>query len=317
MKALVFDGTLSLRHNVSRPVRAAGEALIKVCMAGICQTDLEITRGYMSFHGIPGHEFVGVVEESDNPLLTGKRVVGEINCVCGTCENCSAGMYRHCSRRTVLGISGKDGAFAEYLVLPERNLCPVPDAVSNEEAVFVEPLAACFRILEQTAVKKDHTVLVLGDGRLGLLCSQVLQTAQCRVTLIGRHREKLSLVDGLGIKTGLIDDSIGQQLFDMSVDCTGSPDGIAFALQATKPQGTIVIKTTTAAPRGLDLNSVVVNEIRLLGSRCGPFPPALRALEQKKIRVAPLISHIIDFDKALAGFRAATQKGALKILFKM
>lgn len=316
MKALVFDGNLHLRHDVSRPARAAGEALIKVCMAGICQTDLEIIRGYMAFHGIPGHEFVGVVEESDNPSLMGKRVVGEINCVCGSCENCSAGLHRHCSRRTVMGIAGRDGAFAEYLVLPEKNIYPVPAAVSNEEAVFIEPLAACFRILEQVAIEKKHTVLVLGDGRLGLLCSQVLKTAQCQVTLLGRHWEKLSLVDGLGIKTGLIDETAGE-LFDVAVDCTGSPDGIGFALQATKPRGIIVVKTTTAARRGLDLNSVVINEIRLLGSRCGPFPPAIQALEKKEIQVAPLISHVFAFDDALAGFQAATQKGCLKILFKM
>jgi threonine dehydrogenase-like Zn-dependent dehydrogenase len=216
----------------------------------------------------------------------------------------------------VLGIAGRDGAFAEYLVLPEKNIYPVPAAVSNEEAVFIEPLAACFRILEQVAIEKKHTVLVLGDGRLGLLCSQVLKTAQCQVTLLGRHWGKLSLVDGLGIKTGLIDETAGE-LFDVAVDCTGSPDGIGFALQATKPRGTIVVKTTTAARRGLDLNSVVINEIRLLGSRCGPFPPAIQALEKKEIRVAPLISHVFAFDDALAGFRAAAQKGCLKILFKM
>ena len=316
MKALVFDGNLQLRHNLPLPVRAAGEALIKVCMAGICQTDLEITRGYMTFHGTLGHEFVGVVVESDDSLLIGKRVVGEINCVCGSCASCISGRYRHCTRRTVLGIAGKDGAFAEYLVLPEKNLHLVPDTISNEEAVFVEPLAACYRILEQVTLQKEHTVLVLGDGRLGLLCAQVLKTAQCRVTLMGKHREKLSLLEGLGINAGLIHEATGE-LFDMVADCTGSPEGLPFALQVIKPQGIIVVKTTIAARRDLDLNSMVINEIQIQGSRCGPFPPAIQALEKRQIRVSPLISQIFAFNDAVAGFHAATQKGALKILLQM
>ena len=316
MKALMFDGNLQLRRDFPIPLRAAGEALIKICMAGICQTDLEITRGYLDFRGIPGHEFVGVVEESDHPLWRGKRVVGEINCVCGVCANCTSGRQHHCTSRTVLGIDAKAGAFAEYLVLPEKNLHPVPDTVSDEEAVFVEPLAACFRILEQVAVHREHSVLVLGDGKLGLLCAQVLKTAQCRVTLMGRHREKLSLVDGLGIKTGLIHEMSGEQ-FDIVVDCTGSPEGLSFALPVTKPQGIIIVKTTIAAQHCLDLNNVVINEICIQGSRCGPFPPALQALKKRQLRVAPLISRIFAFDEAVAGFRAAAQKGALKILLQM
>jgi threonine dehydrogenase-like Zn-dependent dehydrogenase len=316
MKSLVFDGRLQLHQNLPVPLRAEGDALIKICMAGICQTDLEITRGYMAFHGILGHEFVGMVEESDDPSLTGKRVVGEINCVCGSCANCLSGMKRHCTRRTVLGIAGKDGAFAEYLVLPEENLHLVPDTISNEEAVFVEPLAACYRIIEQVCVQKEHTVLVLGDGRLGLLCAQVFKTVQCRVTLMGKHRGKLSLIDGTGINTRLIDEATGE-LFDMAVDCTGSPEGLQFALRAVKPQGIIIVKTTTASSRDLDVNSLVINEIQIRGSRCGPFPPAISALEKKKIRVLPLISHIFDFNDALEGFQAALQRGSLKILLQM
>jgi len=316
MKALVFDGSLQLRHDSTLPVRAEGDALIKICMAGICQTDLEIIRGYMAFRGILGHEFVGMVVESADPSLIGKRVVGEINCVCGSCANCLSGMTHHCTGRTVLGIDGRDGAFAEYLVLPEKNLHLVPDTISNEEAVFVEPLAACYRILEQVCVQKEDNVLVLGDGRLGLLCAQVLKTARCRVTLIGKHRKKLSLAEGLGIKTGLIYAATGE-LFDMAVDCTGSPEGLQRALHSVKPQGIIIVKTTTASSRDLDLNSLVINEIQLLGSRCGPFPPAINALEKKQIKVSPLISHIFAFNDALAGFDVAQQKGAIKILLRM
>ncbi len=313
MQGLFFDGTLKLRHDLPVPERTSGDALIKVLMTGICQTDIEITKGYMGFRGILGHEFVGLVQESDNPELRGRRVVGEINCGCGVCSRCLKGMSNHCTQRTVLGIAGKAGAFAEYLTLPDKNLHLVPDTVSNEEAVFVEPLAACFRILEQVTVHRDHTAAVLGDGRIGLLCAQVLKTIPCRVSLIGKHPEKLSLAEGMGILTRMVNAAAGS-LFDLVVDCTGSPSGLPLALELVKPRGTIVIKSTTASHQPIDINPVVINEICVLGSRCGPFAPAVRALQEKTVSVAPLISGIFPFSNALEAFRTASQKGTIKVL---
>ena len=316
MKGLQYDGKLQLRYDLPLPRRPHGEALIKVLMAGICQTDIEITKGYMAFHGIPGHEFVGVVEAADSGSLIGKRVVGEINCACRACDNCTAGMYNHCTKRSVLGIAGRDGAFAEYLTLPERNLHLLPDAMGNEEAVFVEPLAACYRILEQMPVAKDSSVLVLGDGRMGLLCSQVLKTARAHVTLMGKHEEKLSILRGLGINTTMTGEAL-REVFDIVVDCTGSPEGLSTALSYTRPQGILFIKSTVAAQRSIDFNDVVINEIQIRGSRCGPFAPAIQALQKKEVVVAPLISKIFPLDQAIEAFQAAAQKENIKILLQM
>jgi threonine dehydrogenase-like Zn-dependent dehydrogenase len=316
MKGLQYDGNLQLRHDLPLPGRSPGEALIKVLMAGICQTDIEITKGYMAFHGIPGHEFVGVVEGADSGSLIGKRVVGEINCSCRVCDNCTAGRYKHCTKRSVLGIAGRDGAFAEYLTLPERNLHLLPDAIPNEEAVFVEPLAACYRIIEQVPVAQDSSVLVLGDGRMGLLCSQGLKTARAHVTVMGRHEEKLSILSGLGINTKNTSEGLKGK-FDIVVDCTGSPDGLSIALSYTRPQGILLIKSTVAAQRSIDFNDVVINEIQIRGSRCGPFAPAIQALQKKEIVVAPLISRIFPLDQAVEAFQAAAQKKNIKILLQM
>ena len=316
MKGLQYDGKLQLRYDLPLPRRPHGEALIKVLMAGICQTDIEITKGYMAFQGIPGHEFVGVVEAADSGSLIGKRVVGEINCACRACDNCTAGMYNHCTKRSVLGITGRDGAFAEHLTLPERNLHLLPDAMGNEEAVFVEPLAACYRILEQMPVAKDSSVLVLGDGRMGLLCSQVLKTARAHVTLMGKHEEKLSILRGLGINTTMTGEAL-REVFDIVVDCTGSPEGLSTALSYTRPQGILFIKSTVAAQRSIDFNDVVINEIQIRGSRCGPFAPAIQALQKKEVVVAPLISKIFPLDQAIEAFQAAAQKENIKILLQM
>lgn len=316
MKGLYYNGTLQLRTDLFLPVRPPGEALIKVLMAGVCQTDIEITKGYMAFKGIMGHEFVGMVEEADSGFLIGKRVVGEINCACLTCENCAAGLFNHCTNRSVLGISGRDGAFAEYLLLPERNLHLVPDSISNEEAVFVEPLAACYRILDQVPVSANARVLVLGDGRMGLLCSQVLHHAQTVVTVLGRHNEKLSILKKLGINTKLSSDELYES-FDLVVDCTGSAAGLSAALHFTKPQGTMIIKSTVAEQRTIDFNAVVINEIQLRGSRCGPFAPAIEALQKKKIAVVPLISAIFPLDQAIRAVEAASQKQNIKILIEI
>lgn len=316
MKGLYYNGTLQLRNDLPLPVRPPGEALIKVLMAGVCQTDIEITKGYMAFKGIIGHEFVGMVEEADSGFLIGKRVVGEINCACLSCENCSAGMYNHCTNRTVLGISERNGAFAEYLLLPERNLRVLPDSISNEEAVFVEPLAACYRILDQVSVSENTRVLVLGDGRMGLLCSQVFHNTQAVVTVMGRHNEKLSILNKLGINTKLSSDELYES-FDLVVDCTGSSAGLSAALRFTKPQGTLVIKSTIAEQRAIDFNAVVINEIQLRGSRCGPFAPAIEALQKKKIAVVPLISAIFPLDQAIRAVDATSQKQNIKILIEI
>lgn len=266
MRAIFFDGKPVYRTDLPAPSPATGEALIRVSYAGVCATDLEILKGYMGFRGVPGHEFVGVVEGCADSGLLGKRVVGEINLWCGSCEYCGRGLGSHCPNRTVLGIYGKDGAFAEYITLPVRNLHTVPDSVSDEEAVFVEPLAAAFEILEQVSVDKDTKVCVIGDGRLGLLAAQALSLTGCTLTAIGRHSEKLSILEGAGIETRV--DSRGlKREYDIAVDCTGSISGLDDALKLVRPRGTVVLKTTTAEKRGLDLNALVIDEIAVLGSR--------------------------------------------------
>ncbi len=316
MRGLYYNGTLQLCNNLQLPLRSAGEARMRVLMAGICQTDIEIARGYMAFQGILGHEFVGVVEEADSGFLIGKRVVGEINCACLSCEHCNARMYHHCTNRSVLGISKRNGAFAEYLTLPERNLHLLPDSITNEEAVFVEPLAACYRILEQVPIAEHTRVLVLGDGKLGLLCSQVLHNTRAAVTVMGKHQEKLSILENLGINTRLNSGELHEP-FDIVIDCTGSAAGLSAALHFTKPQGILIIKSTVAGQRAIDFNAVVINEIQVRGSRCGPFAPAIEALENKKVVVTPLISGIFPLDRAIEAIEAAKQKQNIKILIEI
>jgi threonine dehydrogenase-like Zn-dependent dehydrogenase len=316
MKALYFDGDIRLIDDYPRPERGKDEALVRVLKAGICNTDLEIVRGYMSFCGVPGHEFVGIVAEAENSQLIGQRIVGEINCPCGTCELCVAGKDRHCPERTVLGIQGRDGAFAEYLVLPERNLHVVPDEVSDEEAVFVEPLAAAFRILEQVDVRDDDTAIVLGDGKLGLLVAQVLNTRAARVILVGRHKEKLRLAEQFGIETRL-DDQPPDESAPLVVDCTGSRDGVRQALKMTVPQGTVVVKSTVADESCLPMARAVVNEVTLVGSRCGPFEPAMDSLRTGTVAVQPLITGRFGLDAGPEAMAAAAQNHAIKIVIQM
>jgi threonine dehydrogenase-like Zn-dependent dehydrogenase len=316
MKALHFDGQIRLVEDHPRPQRVEGEALVRVLKAGVCNTDLEIIKGYMDFRGVPGHEFVGVVEEADDGRLVGQRVVGEINCPCGRCEMCRAGKGRHCPERTVLGIQDRDGAFAEYLTLPERNLHLVPDEVSDEEAVFVEPLAAAFRILAQVAVRDDDTVVVLGDGKLGLLVAQVVYTKADQVVLIGRHDEKLSIAAQFGIET-CFENRLPEIKARIVVDCTGSPDGLRKAIGMTEPEGTVVVKSTVAEESCLATARVVVDEIALVGSRCGPFEPALEALRLRKVAVQPLITGKFDLDAGAQPFVAAGRSDALKVIIEV
>ncbi|MGM0651894.1 MAG: MDR/zinc-dependent alcohol dehydrogenase-like family protein [Bacillota bacterium] len=316
MKALVFNKKLDLVNDYKKPVPATDEALVKILLAGICNTDLEIVRGYQDFCGIPGHEFVGLVEEvkSRQQGLVGKRVVGEINCGCGVCDFCIKGIKSHCRRRRVIGIKGKNGALAEYLTLPVSNLHEVPGSVSDEEAVFTEPLASVFEILEQVHIRPTDRVAVLGDGKLGLLTAMVLQHSGAELCLVGKHPEKLVLAGSSQIKTLLLEDLPRESSFNLVVEATGSQAGFELARKISKPHGTLVLKSTVAESNELNLSSLVVNEITLIGSRCGPFPPAIRALENKTIDVKPLISNILPANKALEAFKAAAEKNTLKVL---
>lgn len=331
MRALVYKEKLRLVENYPMPQRKEGEALVRVLKAGICSTDLEITRGYMSFSGVLGHEFVGVVKDASDKELVGRCIVGEINCPCRRCEYCKKGLTNHCPNRTVLGIAGRDGAFADYLTLPTENLHPLPKEIDHTKAVFVEPLAAAFRILEQVqqsmpeevgkaALGPEAEVAVLGDGRLGLLVAQVLLLTGCRLTAIGKHPEKLGILSKRGIKAALLEELKNcEKKFDYVVDCTGSPSGLETAIRLTKPAGTIVLKSTFSHAKAgsVDLTPVVVNEINLIGSRCGPFPKAIEALKRDEIQVEPLISGIYKLDQAVEAFEFAAEKGVLKVLLDM
>jgi threonine dehydrogenase-like Zn-dependent dehydrogenase len=329
MRALVYQNNhLVLDDNHPKPELVEGEALIRVLLAGICNTDLEIVRGYMNYQGILGHEFVGIVEAVHEGLgasvprhLIGKRVVGEINAACHRpdCLYCSHDMPTHCPNRTTLGIVNRNGAFAEYLTLPTRNLYLVPDNVSDEEAVFVEPLAANFEILEQTHLKPTDSVVILGDGKMGQLAAQVLTLSGCEVMMVGKHEEKLALAAKRGVQTYLLTDANSFSLergrqADMVVECSGSAQGLELALRLIRARGTVILKSTVADMSKLHLAPIVIDEIRVQGSRCGPFAPSLRALSQKLVDVHPLISARYSLDEGLEAFNHAVQKGVLKVL---
>ncbi len=329
MRALVRRETgLVFDRNYPMPAPVDGEALICVLLAGICNTDLEITRGYLDFQGVPGHEFVGVVEEVYGDVaqeqygyLIGQRIVGEINAACHRpdCAYCQRGMLTHCPNRTTLGIVNRDGAFADYLLLPVENLHLVPENVSDEEAVFVEPLAANFEILEQVHIKPTDSVVVLGDGKMGQLAAQVLALSGCEVMMVGKHEEKLALAEKRGVHTYVLDDAErfaleNRRRVDLVVECTGSAQGLGLALRLVRPRGTVILKSTVADKSSLHLAPIVIDEIRVQGSRCGPFPPAIRALSQRKVDVLPLISARHSLDEGLDAFEHAGEKGVLKVL---
>ncbi len=326
MRALVYDGkSLFLRDDYPRPVPPSGEALVRVRLAGICNTDLEIARGYMGFRGVLGHEFVGTVEECSvgnearsavESRLIGQRVVGEINAYCGECPTCRAGRITHCPNRTTLGIWGRDGAFAEYLTLPLRNLHLVPDDVPDEVAVFTEPLAAALEILEQVHLRPTDRVVVLGDGKLGLLVAQVLALVGSDLAVVGRHREKLDILARRGIPTALESEAEGMSA-DVVVECTGRPEGFAAARRILRPRGTLVLKSTYHGQVEADLTGLVVDEITLVGSRCGPFPPALRLLQRGMVDVRPLIGAVYPLTRGVEAFARAAEPGALKVLLQV
>ena len=316
MKALVFDGALKFSAHEPRPEPPPGEALIRVRKAGICHTDLEITKGYKDFTGILGHEFVGVVEEINDPdqRLLGRRVVGEINCACRRpdCNFCRQGLGRHCPDRTTLGISGRNGCLAEYVTLPVVNLFEVPDAVSDETAVFVEPLAAAFEILEQVDLSPGPEVLLAGDGKLGLLINHAFSTTNARITHVGKHPEKLKLIAESGCRT-LLCHEMPDQKYDVVVEATGSISGFQFCMNHVRPRGTVVLKSTLAASPKIDLAPVVVNEITLVGSRCGRFGPALDYLAMG-VDLSHLITASYPIAEGLAAFERASAPGSLKVI---
>lgn len=297
-----------------KPRRRPGFALIRLLCGGICNTDLELQRGYYGFRGIPGHEFAGEVVEADNPRLVGRRVVGEINLACGHCEWCRGGLGRHCPRRTVLGIVRHPGAFRELIDLPETNLLPVPRTVPTEQAVFTEPLAAACEILEQVKIPAGEPVAVLGDGKLGLLIAQVLQIHGARVHQFGRHRDKLRIAEAAGVKTFVADAGVPRPEYRVTVEATGSAEGLRRAVAMTRPRGTVVMKSTVHEEVAIDMAPVIVNEISLVGSRCGRFQPALRLLASGRLNVDPMIAARFPLSDAAEAFARAAEKGVLKVL---
>ena len=315
MKAAYFDGTkISLKDDY--PIPNLGEALIKVRLAGICGTDLEMIQGYVSYTGVLGHEFVGEVVESANKELIGKRIVGEINSGCGKCQMCTTGLERHCPQRTVLGIYKRDGAFAQYLSLPEKNLHAIPDSISDEQAVFVEPLAAAFEIEEQLHIEKDSKIAILGDGRLAQLIMRVLRINHPNITCFGRHAKKLQLAEKIGIKAKTIISPQDEHAFDVVIEATGSESGFLDTMKLAKPRGIVVLKSTIASKNKLDLTPAIVNEITFVGSRCGPFRPAIQALASGVIFVDDLIDSVYPLDKLSDALDAARSSEKLKVFLK-
>lgn len=319
MKAVIFDETLKYVEDYEKPTPKQGEALIKVTYGGVCNTDKEITKGYMGYKGILGHEFTGVVEEinDEDKTLLGKRVVGEINLGCKNCEWCAKDLERHCPNRSTLGILAKDGCFAEYVTLPLSNLIEIPENVPDEQAVFVEPLAAGLEILEQMHIQPCQKVMVLGDGKLGLLTALALNACGLDVLIVGKHQNKLDIAKNQGVKTQLLSEFEQAPKFDVVVEATGSITGFETSVNCVKPRGTLVLKSTIAASKELNLAPIVINEITILGSRCGRFKPAMRLIASGKIDFSQMISKIYPIEQAINAFDANNAKDTIKILLKI
>lgn len=317
MKALWLENqSLSYRADARSPEPPAGEALVRVRLAGICATDLELVRGYYPFTGIPGHEFVGEIVRSPGfPNREGQRVVGEINAVCGKCDLCLAGNETHCKQRTVLGISGRNGAFAEYLSLPIKNLHPIPREIPDEKAVFTEPLAAALEILEQIHIRPSEQVLLVGAGRLGQLIAQVVALTGCNLQVIARHTHQKEILSANKIAT-LPENEVPDRKFDLVIEATGSPGGFELARRAVRPRGRLVLKSTYKGDIQINISAAVVDEITFIGSRCGPFPPALRLLASGRVDPTPLIEDRLPLSDGKMAFDLADKKGALKILLQ-
>lgn len=322
MRALVLSGdspTLTEQHDA--PILTSGEAIIRPLRMGVCGTDLELLTNPRGFTGVLGHEFVGIVEsvaDKADKGWVGKRVVGEINCVCGECDMCKAGLREHCRKRSVLGILDRDGCFAEAFALPIRNLLEVPDNIDDDHAVFIEPLAAAFQILRQLTIEGRPYITILGDGRLGLLCVQILSKLNATVRCIGKHETKLGLCEKWGIKHRLLSDVGLRQDQDIVVDCTGCAEGLKSAMQMVRPRGTIVLKSTALATNEtFDLTPIVRNEINLIGSRCGPFDMAMQALSAGEVDVASLISRRMKLSRGVDALALAAQPDTIKVLLDL
>ncbi|MBU0754421.1 MAG: alcohol dehydrogenase catalytic domain-containing protein [Planctomycetes bacterium] len=304
MRGLIFrNGSLSISNDLPEPIPEGNEVVVRVNLAGICATDLEISKGYLGFEGVLGHEFVGVVDSPDDPIWHRSRVVGEINCACGSCPVCLDGHPRHCPRRTVLGISGRPGAFADKIKLPRNNLIKVPDSVSDEDAVYAEPLAAVLRIVEQKRLNPEDEIIVIGDGRLGLLMVGVGRSLGWRVSLLGKHPDRAQSI--LGLEHAMTPGEGKPASYDVAVDCTGASSGIAEAFRLLKPLGRLILKTTVADWKEVDLNPAVINEISILGSRCGPLTEAVQFLRGDGFRPSVLTSAHFPLSRGLEAFEKA------------
>lgn len=316
MRAVVFDGAVKFVDRHPDPTPGDGEAVVRVHLAGLCATDLQIARGYMGFRGVLGHEMVGTVVEGSESWI-GRRVAAEINTPCRSCDLCQSGLSNHCRHRTVMGIDGRDGCFADLVAVPEDNLHALPDVVSDEEAVFIEPLAAAYQVIQQCPIESRMRVVVLGSGRLGLLVAQVLATTGCELRVVGRNSDTLSACEKKGIQAEHVEQFVPRADCDVVVECTGSPEGVGLAIPMIRPRGTLVLKSTCAEAGTVNLAPVVVNEIRVVGSRCGPFPEAIDALARKVIDVRSMIARVLPIDRALEAFAAAQQPGTLKVMLKI
>jgi threonine dehydrogenase-like Zn-dependent dehydrogenase len=318
MRALYIDHGLRFEKDYPIPTPPPGEALVRVLQAGVCNTDLELVKGYLNFKGVPGHEFVGIVEKAaKREDLIGQRVAGEINAACGKCETCRAGRPTHCPNRTTLGIDRRDGAFADYLLLPFENLHPLPASVTNDQAVFVEPLAAACEILEQIKIHPTDRVVVIGDGKLGLLCAQVIALIGCQLSVLGRHPDKLQILNARHIYTTADIHQFDPASIDIVIEATGTPSGFETARKIVRPRGTIVLKSTYNSDLNVSLTMVVVDEVALIGSRCGPFDPAIRLLANRQVEVDRLIQARYSLDEGLKAFERAATKGTLKVIVTM
>jgi threonine dehydrogenase-like Zn-dependent dehydrogenase len=316
MLALRYESGQLMVAEIAKP-QGAGEAVVRVTLSGICNTDVEIVRGYAGFDGTIGHEFVGVVESAPDESLKGRRVVGEINAGCGRCALCLGGDARHCPNRTVLGIVGRDGAHAEFLRLPVVNLLPVPDELPDKHAVFCEPLAAAYGIMERVEVGEETRVAVIGDGKLGLLCAQALALSSRSVLLVGKHPEKLRIAAERGIETATLDKIKGRaREFDVAVEASGAETGFALALDLLRPRGTLVLKSTFKGATRMETTRIVVDEINVVGSRCGRFAPALDLLRTGAVDVESLISEEYRLNDGLRAMKRATERGVIKVLLK-
>jgi threonine dehydrogenase-like Zn-dependent dehydrogenase len=311
MRAVVLADTARLETTRAEPVPGHGEVLVRILTAGVCETDIQLIRGYMGFRGVLGHEFVGVAESGP---LAGRRVVGEINCACHVCDTCTAGFPTHCPNRTVLGILNHDGAFADRIAVPQVNLHPVPDSLPNDIAVFTEPVAAAYQIPAQLAIASRDRVVVLGDGRLGNLCAQVLAGLSNHVLVVGKHDSKLALLRAKGIATARLGDGLELRSADIVVDCTGSATGLPTAMTLVRPRGTIVLKTTVAGSQELAWAPFVIDEVTLVGSRCGPFDRAITGLERGEVDVRPLVADRFDLSDGIRALSRAQEPGVLKVL---